>query len=108
MRTELEKYCFNCGSVIDSRAVVCPKCGVPQPDVPKNNQLNYRWLTAFLLTLLLGYFGIHRFYLGRVGTGILMLVTLGGLGIWYLIDLILVVTGGLKDGNGNYVKPQLD
>ncbi len=108
MRTEYEKYCFNCGNAIDSRAAVCPKCGVPQPDISKNRPFNYRWLTAILLCWILGVFGVHRFYLGRVGTGVLMLVTLGGLGIWYLIDLIILVCGGMKDSDGNYVKTQLE
>ena len=108
MRTEFEKYCFNCGAAIESKAAVCPKCGIPQPDITPNNTFNYRWLTTFLLCLILGVFGVHRFYLGRVGTGILMLVTLGGLGIWYLIDLILVITGGMRDNDGYLVKTHLE
>ena len=45
----------------------------------------------------LGFLGVHRFYVGKVGTGILSLVTLGGLGIWALIDLIMIITGSFKD-----------
>jgi len=108
MRTDQEKYCFSCGIAIDSRASVCPKCGVPQPDVARNKTTNNRWLVTFLLCLLLGVFGAHRFYLGRIGTGILMLITFGGLGIWYLIDLILVIVGQLRDHDGNFVKAQLE
>lgn len=108
MRTDQEKYCFNCGAAIDSRAAVCPKCGVPQPDVSRNKYTNNRWLVALLLCLILGVFGAHRFYLGRVGTGFLMLITLGGFGLWYLIDLILVITGQLRDGDGYFVKSQLE
>jgi hypothetical protein len=59
-------------------------------------------LVAFLLALFLGYLGIHRFYLGYAGIGIIQLLTLGGLGIWALIDLILIVVGVLKPKNGDY------
>lgn len=58
------------------------------------------WIVALLLSLLLGYLGVDRFYLGQVGWGILKLVTLGGLGIWYVIDLILIATGSMRDQNG--------
>lgn len=58
------------------------------------------WIVTILLSVFLGEFGIDRFYLGKVGTGILKLITLGGLGIWYIIDIILIVTGHMKDKNG--------
>jgi len=58
-------------------------------------------LPAFLLCFFLGCFGAHRFYVGKVGTGILQLVTLGALGIWALIDLIVIVVGSFTDKDGN-------
>ena len=58
-------------------------------------------LIAFLLCFFLGGLGIHRFYVGKVGTGILMIVTLGGLGIWVLIDLIMLIMGSFTDKDGN-------
>jgi len=58
------------------------------------------WIVALLLCLFLGGLGIHRFYVGKVGTGILMIVTLGGLGIWVLIDLIMIIIGSFKDKQG--------
>jgi TM2 domain-containing membrane protein YozV len=48
------------------------------------------WIAALLLSILVGGLGIDRFYMGYVGLGILKLITLGGFGIWWLIDLILV------------------
>ena len=58
------------------------------------------FVATWLLSLLLGYFGIDRFYLGKIGTGILKLITVGGLGIWYLIDLIIVLAGTQTDSQG--------
>jgi hypothetical protein len=55
---------------------------------------------TWLLSLLLGVLGVDRFYLGKVGTGILKLITLGGIGIWALIDLILVLTNKTRDKQG--------
>lgn len=59
-------------------------------------------LIALILALLVGVLGIHRFYLGYTGIGIIQLLTFGGFGIWALIDLILIITGDLKPKTGNY------
>ena len=62
-----------------------------------------RILPAFLLCFFLGLLGVHRFYVGKIGTGILQLVTLGGLGIWALIDFIMIIVGGFTDKEGNKI-----
>lgn len=67
------------------------------------------WLTVLLVCILpalIGINGVHRFMTGKVGTGVLMLLTLGGCGIWTLVDLIVIATGGYKDGDGNLVVKQ--
>lgn len=61
---------------------------------------NKDWLTAVLLSFFVGVLGIDRFYLGHTGLGILKLVTLGGCGIWALIDLVLIAMGNVTDSNG--------
>lgn len=60
-------------------------------------------LVALLLCFFLGALGVHRFYLGKIGTGILMLCTFGGFGIWIVIDLILIATGSFRDKEGRRV-----
>lgn len=66
------KFCFACGQTIDSRAEICPKCGVRQSGVAVNGKKSR--IAAALLAFFLGGFGVHKFYLGRIGQGILYLI----------------------------------
>lgn len=61
------------------------------------------WLTTLLLCIFLGGLGGHRFYAGKIGTAILMLVTAGGCGIWTLIDLVMIIMGKFTDKDGNAI-----
>lgn len=60
-------------------------------------------LVALIMAAVLGIFGLHRFYVGKPGTGLLMLCTLGGLGLWYLYDVILIAAGSFRDGEGRRI-----
>ena len=62
------------------------------------------YVPMILLCFFVGGLGVHRFYAGKIGTGILMLLTLGGLGILTLIDFVIIVLGNFKDADGLAIK----
>jgi len=138
-------FCANCGSPIEDGTKFCAGCGKPVTGVPNEyaastvqqqvtaaqtqSTMAYppgyvpkKWLTALLLCIFLG-FG-HRFYTGKVGTGILMLIlalagwswvggaailpllliTLAGYYVWWIIDLVYICTGKFTDARGYVLK----
>jgi TM2 domain-containing membrane protein YozV len=62
------------------------------------------FVTTILLCFFLGTLGVHRFYVGKIGTGIVMLITLGGFGIWTIIDFVIIACGRFKDKKGLYIQ----
>lgn len=104
-------FCQNCGAEIHEKAVVCVKCGCAvNGKEPVSKEPVYRpvesekYVVTLLLCLFLGCFGFHRFYVGKVGTGVVQLLTLGGCGIWAFIDLIMILIGNFTDAEGKSVK----
>lgn len=103
-------YCPNCGSPVEPDSTFCPKCGkslqtqAVNYDCQTAKEKEDRWLIALVLCIVLGGLGIHRFYTGNTTTGILMLLTLGGCGVWALIDLIMIACNSYVDGNGQHLK----
>jgi TM2 domain-containing membrane protein YozV len=75
-----------------------PEVAVPTTSAAQPQQKSF--LVAILLSVLVGSLGVDRFYMGYTGLGILKLITAGGCGIWYIVDIILIATGNLKDSNG--------
>ncbi|MEV4170337.1 TM2 domain-containing protein [Nonomuraea sp. NPDC049709] len=75
-------------------------CARPIPRTERRFLMAKSWLVAVLLCFFLGALGVHRFYVGKIGTGILMIVTLGGLGVWVLIDFIMILIGKFTDKQG--------
>ena len=99
--------CERCGAQLLPDAIYCGRCGHPagRPYLPidrnRDNSVSaYSGLVALLLCFFLGYLGIHRFYVGKIGTGILYLVTGGLFGIGWLIDLIIIAMGRFRDYYG--------
>jgi TM2 domain-containing membrane protein YozV len=106
-------FCQHCGKELSDQASFCPNCGHPTratatttmaPGYRADKGVSpYNRLAALLLCLFVGVLGVHRFYVGKIGTGVAMIFTLGGLGIWVLIDFIMIVVGNFTDVNGKYV-----
>ncbi|MCL0044554.1 TM2 domain-containing protein [Dehalococcoidia bacterium] len=101
--------CPNCQTYNLSDAIYCSHCGVAVPkqehgtfEEPVNSEKSF--VATLILCFLLGGLGVHRFYVGKIGTGILMLLTLGGLGIWQLVDLIVIAVQNFKDNKGLVIK----
>lgn len=88
--------CPYCSKDVSDAAKVCPQCGQPLDKALADASPKSR-MAAALLCFFFGWLGVHRFYVGKAGTGVLMLLTLGGLGLWALIDFIIICCGGFRD-----------
>jgi len=86
---EKGKYCVNCGASIDARAEICPDCGVRQPSLRRPGKLSRR-VAAAIFAMIFGSFGVHRFYLGQTGWGILYVLF-----CWTLIPALAGLIEGI-------------
>ncbi len=87
---------------IKKKNLLKKKKEIKNPSSAGDDENEYSWMVALILCILVGVLGIHRFYLGHIGIGVLYLLTGGLCGIGVLIDFILLLTGGLKPKNGKY------
>ena len=93
-----ELYCHQCGQETETGAETCAKCG---QNLPAPSKKGKDWLATLLLCIFLGGMGIHRFYTGHFLIGVVQLFTLGGFGIWTMIDLVRIISGSYRDKRGN-------
>ncbi len=121
---ENTKNCIKCGAQIPVDAMICPVCGanqqsenaqVQQPVVeqqPNQDPIDpevgekekQTTLILAILPFVVQIHGLHRFYTGHIGIGIIQLLTVGGCGIWSLIDLIQIISGNFRDAEGKKLK----
>ena len=111
-------FCTECGKKYAEGAKFCGECGAKVEGVGDNssgggggtggraveNVSEKSFVATLVLCVLLGGLGVHRFYVGKIGTGVMMLLTLGGLGIWTLIDVINIAIQKFTDGDGAVIK----
>jgi hypothetical protein len=95
-------FCRACGRQIHCSATACPGCGARQPGSLGASDCTI--LSAALLCFIFGLLGAHRFYVRKYGTAVLMIFTLGGLGLWVLIDFILILSASFTDREGHRLR----
>lgn len=95
-------YCKDCGRQVSDTAASCPYCGSKMRYTDPNAS-EKDWLATLLLCFFLGTIGAHSFYSGKIAIGVIQLITLGGCGIWTLVDFIMIICGNYRDGEGKVI-----
>ncbi len=112
-------FCKNCGKEIEEGVEFCPNCGTNNKEEKEtvvvqnntgikstSNNSSKNWIVTLILSIFLGGWGAHRFYAGKIGTGLLMLFTCGGCGIWSIVDIIIIAMGNFTDADGKFIKAE--
>ena len=108
-------FCLHCGNKLEPDAHFCPKCGtkvvapvIKSQTSPKKSPVSdlspKSSKATLVLCLFFGILGVHRFYVGKIWTGLFMLLSVGGLGAWVLIDLISIIKNQFEDKKGRPLK----
>jgi hypothetical protein len=87
-------FCPSCGKEVSGQARACPSCGQPFQGESSPCRKSVAWLLCRFLP------GTHRFYVGKIGSGLLFIMTLGGAFVWWIIDLINIDRGVFEDDKG--------
>jgi hypothetical protein len=98
-------FCENCGKQLSDLAPVCPECGHPQ-NLSDSYKSPKEHTVVALLCFFMGGLGVHRFYVGKIATGLIQLFTLGLLGVWTVIDMMMLGFGTFTDSEGREIRRQ--
>lgn len=104
------RHCSQCDATIHDESQFCQQCGAKaavkneaQENKNEKQVTKKSGKTALLLCVFFGFLGVHRFYVGKIGSGILTLITGGLLGLWTIVDLIRLAQNKFTDKHGNYL-----